>query len=231
MVVSDWQIIDTTTSGDLVITILDYGEDMLASQEGPNPSNETEPCIRFELATTKAFPAEGTINGVDILGVDQGAIDLWVYGRSTSFQPFSIFFRVDDIGDLDSLMNGFSGYEVRFGNSGHGWFIRRWDNGSVGNTLLDHDDDWTYSAQGVPSTRVWYRYRVQWWVFGGILYVQVFLDNNSGAGFSQSTPIVSDATNSYAGDETTVGFSKNTSGDSFNHCFEGFRVYRRTVPP
>ena len=225
MVLADWNFIDTTGGG--ILTLLDYNTDILEPQEGSNPPNDTEPCLKLTGSNWKAFPLEGSINGEDVLGLTEGAIDFWVYTRPSLSvgSPFYVLFRVQDIGDLDHLFTNMEGYEVAFNSytGANGIQIIRRNGAGSPTTLYSGDPGWTSL-----DTRRWYQVRVQWWVFGGTLYIQVFFDINDGTGFSQKTPVVSDTTNSYAGDETTLGFAKGSS-DSFNHAFEGFRVYRRVT--
>lgn len=197
---------------------------------------ESAPVLKFQRNAVSSaakpvpiYPASGTINGVSVLGLNQGQISSWfkddTYAISSVSRVWKLLFRITDTASAT-----YTGYSVEFNDDEasfprHSDFsLKRWSNGVA--TTLDTLD----MTANITSAVNWYGSRVTWWetASSGLL-VKVEMNYNDGTGWIEQTPGLGDSTNSFKSSTNTVGFAVDRPViSSSTYRFDGLRVGRKS---
>jgi hypothetical protein len=210
MAVGDW-----TFDSNFVVTL---------PTDNPGDTGSTDPCL--DLDTTggsgnnqrSAWPTNGTINTVDITGLDSGQIECWikmVTARNSASRRAGVGFYVSD-----STNSSFDGYHVTldFDSDQDHVLISK----STGGTRVSLQNNNTTTAL---ASNTWYHLKVIWTLSGPNLTIKTAVDfgsgyvDQNGSGYVDASPLTS------AGTDKVVILMNTTASLQQQFRFDDFKVY------
>lgn len=187
--------------------------DQIAIDNTDNAPGGTTPCISFRsnssLQHKMMYPTNGTINGVNIRGINQGQLETWLKYNAESFDnistlSFGLCFRISNTSD-----SSLTGYVLQFRITNVG--PPSPTSTSQTAQFLHYSSGTSTSIGGIGTTALpnvfnaltWYKIRTKWWVIGADLAMSFDLDYNDGNGYSTYINTRLDVGNAHRDESTT----------------------------
>lgn len=139
------------------------------------PTGQSAPWVKVisDGSIVKVFPTNGTVNGVSVLGLNQGVVEtFWDMSTTVGTQRVGIVYR--SLNKTSSNFTSMDGYVVSIDDNGS-YLLRRFNAGAA--TTLTSGTD---ASLGDASLN-WHKMRATWWKAGGVLYHKFEIQNLDGA--------------------------------------------------